>query len=228
MLESIAIERYEKHLMGKERISLNGSDADKERAAKDIIHYAVAELLGWDAKQTEEHITWDIVKAMKLDNIFKYITFPPDIDLRVDIDYVACLAFPKHTYNAKNQVMRVYRRLLAGEEERFPKKIFEGARGKEKAAILLNEFIATNVSVASIDELYERFSDMPRMNNKFRRAKIFSAARKIYPTPLDYLHNSLSEGDKDDFLYAFYQFKSVEKIAEAELRKSRGLRPDNA
>lgn len=154
---------------------------------------------------------------MKLHKVFKYINFPVDIDPKRDVEYLACLAYPEHPYNIRRQVLRVYRRILHGELERFPKKIFEGPRGKEKGGILLGEFINNNFIVNSTDELYEKFSNMAKINNMFRDAKIYAAARKLYLTPLDFLHYSLGEEERDDFLYSFWQYTNVSKYAESEL-----------
>ena len=221
MLDSIAIERYEQYLLGKRRLSLNGSAFEKEVAAKAILHYAVADLLEWTPEQAEEHMTQKIITDMKLDRTFKYIHFPPDIEPEKDFDYIACLAYPSHPYNIRKQILRIYNRILTGQDERFPKKVFDGSRGREKGAILLNEFIANNLSVSSIEELYEMFSDMPKMNYRFRKAKIYAASRKLYATPLDFLHHSLSDEERDDFLYAFWQYKNISKIAELKLDREK-------
>lgn len=220
MLESIAIERYEKHLLGK-RIVLNGSPEDKERATRVIYRYAFEHILEWTPQEAEEHLTLAIVKSLKLDSLYKYIRFPPDIDPLKDLDYLVCFAYPSRQYDAKKQILRVYRRIMSGEDERFPKKIFDGPRGKEKGAVLLNEYIANNIVVFSMEDLYEQFADMATMNNKFRAAKIYAAARKLYPTPLDFLHNALSEEERDDFLYSFWQYMNVSRSARTELAKSK-------
>lgn len=219
MLDSVAIERYEQHLLGNKNFVLNGSREEKERASKVIIRYAVTQLLGWDAKETEEHMTWHIIKCMHLDVLFKYIHFPSDIDPETDTDYIACIAYPNYQYNVRRQIERVYGRILDGTIERFPKKIFDGARGKEKGAVLLNDFIAKNLVVRSTEDLYEQFADSAKMNNKFRDAYIYAAARKLYPTTLDYLHNSLPDDERDDFLYAYWQYINVSKMAEEAARK---------
>jgi len=227
MLDSIAIERYEQFVLGKRRISLNGSKAEKEIAAKCIIHYIVEDLLGWSAADAEEHMTQEIVSSLNIDKVFKYIHFPPDIIIEKDLDYIACLAYPEHNYDVKKQILRVYRRILRGLDDRFPKKIFDGSHGREKAAVLLNEFINTNFVVSSIDDLYAIFSDMPKINYEFKKAKIFAAAKKLYSTPLDFLHYSLSEDERDTFLYGFYQYCNVAKIAESAMNRGDQLfRPE--
>lgn len=218
MDEAIAIERYEKHILGKKGITLHGTAQEKEQAAKDIIHYAIAGILEWTPEEASEHMTPEIVDALKLRKIMRHIHFPIDIDAEKDIDYLACIAYPQYTYNIKQQILRVYERVQKGELDRFPKKIFEGARGREKAAILLSEFISKNMIVESVEQLYEKFADSAAMNTKLRKAKMFSAARKLYATPLDYLHNSLPDDVRDDFLYSVWQYASVSRIAANELK----------
>ena len=220
MLETIAIERYEKHLLGKKGITLHGTIQEKEKAAKDIVHYAIAELLEWGPEEASEHLTADIVNELKLKKILRHIHFTIDIDPEKDIDYLACIAYPQYPYNIRQQILRVYERVQNGEIDRFPKKIFEGTRGREKAAILLSEFISKNMIIESIEQLYEKFADSANMNTMLRKAKMFSAARKLYATPLDYLHNSLPDDMRDDFLYAVWQYASVSKIAVNEIKRT--------
>lgn len=219
MQRTIAIERYEKFILGKRKISLNGSALEKESAVRDIANYIVVDLLGWDAEETEDHMTWEIIKATRFDELYKYLHFPSDIDPRKDLDYMACLAFRGHNYNIRKQILRVYRRILNGEEERFPKKIFDGPRGNEKGAILLNEFMSNNIIAHDAEDLYKQFADSAKMNYAFRKAHIYAMAKHLYPTPLDFLHHSLSEEEKDDFLYAFWQYKNVSKMAESMIKK---------
>ena len=214
MQREIAIERYEQLILKKNSITLNGEAEEKAEAAKAIIRYAITEILQWTPEEARDHITWDIIKQMKLDKILRYIPYPTDIDKVKDPDYMIYSAFPDMEYDIRRQILRVYNRLMNGEIEEFPKKIFEGPRGREKAVILLDEIIRTRLSTSSIEQLYERFADTAKANRKLAEWKIYSISRKLYCTPLDYLHYSLSEENRDEFLYTFYQYRNVSKLVK--------------
>jgi len=211
MENSIAIERYEQRLIGKKTLTLLGTEAEKEEAASAIIRYAISKILGWSYRDASDHMTYEIAQRLHFPELFKYIHFPIDIDPKLDVDYYACIAYPEHPYDIRRQLERVYNRVLNGELHRFPKRIFEGDRGKRKGAMLLTDFINSHFMAESLDDLYRLFADMAAMNNRFREAKIFIVARKIYPTPLEYFHFSLPEEERDDFLYGFWQYVSTAK-----------------
>lgn len=220
MLKSIAIERYEQQMLGKKTIKLKGDAAEKERAASDILRYIIEDLLLWDAAQAEEHMTACIIRKTGINHLYRYFHFPPDIDQDRDLDYLACLAFPSHQYSFRKQVMRMYNRILSGEIDRFPKKFFDGENGIEKCSILLGEFIAHNVVAYDMEDLYRQFADTAVMNNRMRDAKVYSAVRNLYPTPLDCLHNSLTDDEKDSFLYAYWQYMNIVGMVSRDVKKN--------
>ena len=217
MQKEIAIERYERYVMGNGPLTLNGSVKEKETAAKDIIRYAILEMLGWTPQEAAGHMTWELVVQMKLDRLLTYFKYPKDVDKEYDPDYIVHLAFPEVPFDIKRQVLRVYRRLLDGQIEAFPKKIFDGRSGRDKAGILLMEVVATNIPSASIPELYERFANSAASVSLMKKAKIYGVYTKMYSTPLEYFHNSLDEADRDEFLYAFWQYRQVSSYARSAL-----------
>lgn len=214
MQKQIAIERYEQLILKKDTITLNGNAQEKTDAAKMILRYAISELLGWSPEVARDHLTWEIMKAMKLDRILRYIPYPPDVEKEKDPEYAVYLAFPEFGFDIRRQIMREYKRILNGELEEFPKKIFDGPRGREKASILLNELIPTNLAVDSVEGLYARFADTPKANRMLNQWRIASISRKLYCTPLDYLHYSLPEEEKDEFLYTYYQYRNVARTVK--------------
>lgn len=225
MQKQLVIERYEKLLMGKAQFFLNGTEEEKEMAVRTIVRYCISNMLRWTPREAYDHLTWDIICLLKLDEILKYVRFPYDIDPVIDPDYVVYLAFPETSYDYGRQVLRIYRRIQNGEMKQFPKKLFTGPYGREKARVLLNEVIETSIPVSGVFELYQLFADSAKINPILKKAQIFYVQKKLYGSALDYLHDALPDDQKDEFLYSFFQYRNVSKAIARSLYKRRKAKP---
>ena len=211
---SRAITTYQDMLLGVQDMQLYGSAADKESAAKEIVCYAVTELMRWSPEEAMEHMTESIMDALKLTSIVKgYITLPPDLIRQSDYDYIIAKCFGI-SYDHRKQLQRQFQRIQSGEIKKFPKETFKGTNGRAKAAYLLKEFISKNIAAGSIEELYERFADSAAMNKAFERAEIYHVCHRLYGSPLEFLHYSLDTESRDDFLFTLYQLSAVYKETE--------------
>lgn len=191
---------------------------DKEAAVLYVIRYAITRRLGWTKQEAYDHLTPDIMRQLKIDMLVKYINLPSDIDWETDTDYIVARAFGDN-FDYSSQVMRVYNRILAGGESKFPKNMFkEAASARFKCAVLIHHFISRTMYVRSIPELYARFADTPRINALLKSAKIRNVVDKLYDTPLDCIHYSLSDYERDPFLYGYYSFMRIYGMAEKDLR----------
>ena len=118
------------------------------------------------------------------------------------------------------QLFEIYNRILSGEMKRFPKGLFTGKDGGYRFGMLLKSYIAQNIPANNIRELYELFGDTARGWSVLRDAQLFHAARPMYETPLDALHDAL--GDEGDmFYYNFYQCLAVFAAVSREQERAR-------
>ncbi len=207
-----AIARYEQFVLGNRPFYTNGDKEQKKEDALAVIRYVIEEVLHWSPSDAMNHLTDEIAKDTGIDSCLRYLPFPKDIDEEDYLRYAVWMCYPRRTqYNHNVQILRLYRKIQNGELSRFPKRVFDGENGPEKAAILLNDYIAHKISYNSIPELYEKFSDTSKMNLLFKEDQIYYAYKTMYATPLDYLHHSLPIEDRDDFLYGYYQYMAVTK-----------------
>ncbi len=218
-----AIQQYELLILKGERITLKGTKESKAQHAREIIRYAISEMLGWSGEDARDHLTLDILKQMKLDKLFNYLTFPPDIDRNEDMSYIAYIAFPEIGFDYAQQALEHYRRVLSGEYSTFKRNFFKGPKGYQKMAVLLREFIANNIPAASSEELYRQFAATKEITKQLRKAKLHNCITRLYKTPLDCLHCSLNEEDKDEFLYNFYTYQAAFKAYLSDLGAENGL-----
>ena len=180
-----AIKQYEDLIIKNERITLKGSEKAKAALAQGVLRYALAELLGWSCQDAKDHLTPQILDQMKLYTVLNYIKFPPDIDKRQDMEYIAFLAFPENGFDYTQQTLKNYHRVLDGELSSFRKNFFKGKNGYKKLAILIREFIANNLAANSIPELYAIFSNSSEISRKLSKAKLLPTINRMCDTPLD-------------------------------------------
>ena len=239
MDDLVAIHRYENLLLGKTHPSgsgnrknqfyLSGTAEEKSNAAKMLVRFGVRDLLRWTPQEAVDHISKKIMSLMCFDVLMRYIKFPTDLDPSVDFDYMIALCFPNEVrYDVRRQVVRLRERIERNELKKFPKNIFDGERGRQKAAILLNAFISEKISAKDTTDLYRQFANIAKMNRMLKEYGIDYVCSCLYNTPLEYLHYSLPvattpeelmEPHQDEFLFAFFQFKHVASCVGREIKK---------
>lgn len=210
----------EKEAMFRQRVkNRKMSEAAKEQDALCIVRYIVTKILGWSPQDALDHMTPELAKKVSLDMLMRYVSFPPHIP-KDDMRWVIHKAFPAETrYNETEQLYEVYRRVLSGQQQRFPKNLFDGEDGLYRLGLVLKTYISQNIPANSVRELYERFHEPAAGWKILTQAKLFHVTRQPYDTPLDALHDALgTEGIP--FYYNYYQCIAVFKAVEAEQHKN--------
>lgn len=213
MTRQMAISRYENMMMGKQKLMLSGSEQEKQTAALDIFHYVITDLLGWTPEEAQDCLNKEIAHKMHLDILIKhYIHCPKDIQKDSDYDYFVAMAFPHDVqYDERDGLIAMYKRIMRGEQQRFPQHYFNGDHGRYKASLLLMYVIDHNIPVneKKISDLYALFADGKRINRLFKKWKLDKSPSDPFSSPLEYLHYSLPSDLANDFLYSYYSFSTV-------------------
>ena len=165
-----------------------------------------------------EHLSVGIMKKFRLNLLMErpYIRLPKGVKWTDDLDYLVSFCFALK-YDPRRQVDRMYRRIENRELQRFPKAFFMGAFGQEHAQIVLHDFIQKNIAAPTIADLYLQFADTAKMNKLFLREHIYYACHGLYRTPLEFLHATLSDNQRDEFLYNALCFTADFKAKYKEL-----------
>ena len=225
MEKETAIKKYEDLLLGTNtHFYMSGSDAEKEQAALTILRYIITDLLGWTPQEAMEGIPQHIAEQMHIPKLMVYIQYPRDIDEKTDYDYAVYKAFPDEvTYDARKKIIRLYRKVLSGDKNKFPKNYFnEGKGGRFRAKTILVHAIDTNLTIKQkeLPELYKIFNDEETAKKLLKEWRLLSVCRTLYDgNPLLYLYESLSESEEGEFLYNYYTFKHMYKNFEAKYDK---------
>lgn len=183
---------------------------ETSRYAICVFRYAFDYLLRWSPKMVERYLNEDILKIMCLDKIYTYLPFPVDIRPNVDYWYVAHMLYPDEIpYNEEERVINTYKLMLAGKGDgglyRFPRHYFDNEIGRKRAFICLRFFIDRFCYFRSTEEMYQYFSS-EAAEKELDAYALKLVWRQVFGSPVVYLNEMLSEDERNDFLFHYYEF----------------------
>lgn len=207
------------------RTCFSSTNTDQENRANaiSILQYAFKDLLGWDAEICKKAISQEVIDMMKLTNIQQYLDVPIEYNGAVDPVFYASLIYPERVFFDREQLaIDIYEdvlneRIFNDRKRSYPKKFFQGQDGKDRACLCLIHALQKQ-SFHNFDEVYSLLADPSK---KFLIASKLLLADSEFETPLDYLHDSLSDDDKDDFLYSYYKYKYVYAVYKSKESKEK-------
>lgn len=191
----------------------NRGDYENERKALYIMRYAIQTYLRWNPYEVRDHMTHRILKMLKLEALLKYITFPSVIQIEEDRDlfYLAVKLYPKQIkYNEKDLILRVYKRVLKGDMKRFPKQFLAGVDGLYRAKLCFHYMVTQYLTFTGIEDMYRFFSSRGGAV-ALRKYRLSQVCKDLFEYNVDFLHESLSEDQKDELLYHYYRFSNIYK-----------------
>lgn len=176
-----------------------------EKGSIEIIRYVVEKILEWTPDQMRYHFTPDIIKHFKLERFINCIQLPPETT-REDTFVYAHKLYPHIVkLNRRELSILMLNRVMSGKLQKFPKGFFDDENGRERAIYCLNHVLSEYEHFKSTEELYETFTG-EKGRKIIRKYRLENALRKIFGSPLEYLHESLSSEDRDETLYHYTAF----------------------
>ena len=222
MIEKGLIYEYDELMIGN-RHSISPdffiySENANEALALGIMQYAFETYLRWDPIDIRDRIDLRLLRLLKLDQLLKYIRFSEELDPRVDYFYIVWKIYPYTVnYTYEERVFRVYRNVLEGEMSRFPKEYFSGTEGEYRAKLCFRYMLENVVHFTSVNEMY-RFFTMRSSIETLQRAKLRIVCRDLFGSPLEYLHASLPDSQRNEMFYNREQFRKKYNEAERKYR----------
>ena len=199
------IYEYERVLTGQTRSMESffflGSDAQNQETALHIVRYVVEKYLKWTPDEMEAYFDEKIIKQMRLESVIKYIKIPPELSEH-SYFYIAHLLYPdKIRYDEDELTIQMYSDILSGKRTKFIKNYMEGPEGHIRACVCLRYVIENYLTeIHGIQELYRYFSS-PKIMPWLRKFKLIKPCTDMFMTPVDILHESLSEEQQDNTLF---------------------------
>ena len=122
--------------------------------------------------------------------------------------------------NQKQLVLRVYEKVRQGIVMKFPKNFFSEANGLLNANICLQYAINRDLIFKNIQELYEYFSDRLQAVAFLKECKLYAPCCEFYEYPIDYLHHSLPDAERNSLYYHFGRFLTNLEETKEKLQNS--------
>lgn len=201
---------YEKLLLGKKR-NLPSSFWDQNptisyQNALTIIQYAVEKLLKWTPSDVANALTLKTMHMMKLHTLLKYLNVPDVYESGFDARYIAHILYPREiSYSHAQATLEIYQRIISDKACAYPKRFFHDESGVQRAKICLSFVLRNKLFFSSIEDMYSRFASSE--GQKIMAEYHLLTAATLFETLIDYLHQSLSEAQRDDYLYNYYKFQ---------------------
>lgn len=213
MLDKYALERRKRENAAKVA-------AAKEKDALAVVRYAVQSLLRWTPRDAAEHLTPEIVQKLKLDEVIKYVIYPPDLSRADDrlsgYRWLLHKAFPAEVgYDIKYQALGIYEQVRTGKLKQFPRYLFRGPDSRRKLAIMLLDYISRCIPASDVEDLYIKFSNPLAGVRILKKASLYYAYKEMFESPILFLHYALGDSG-DPFLFNYYLFADVERAMKAE------------
>lgn len=217
---------YEQILMGnldsfpKELFDDNLQKRIAEKRALQIFKYVIEEYMGWSPEDAATYLDMNFIHKMKLKKPHSMIRFPDELDSETDLVYIVSLLYPeKIVIDSKSKILTVFKKVLSGESIRLPKSFTAEPNGVLNASVCLQYVLEQNYLFNSIEDLYALFIT-PEASRILKKYRLQNVQKELFVTPLDYLHASLPEDQKNELLYHKYHLKAYEKERKNQQKKA--------
>lgn len=215
--ESVLYE-YEMILLGKKKsysYSFSGTEKECKEAFGYIWNYVIIHLLKLQPDQVPLYLTKEIIFLLHLESTFKHIDRQIGTVKNINYPYLLSIAFPdQYSYDIRKQcrdeldhVMKIGK--YAGEpgKHQWPKNFFKGASGVQRAEIILYYILTSYFEWNTISQMYEYFSDTKRGMSFLKKYHLQNNAKILFNnSPLEYMHYSIPDDWKNEFLYENYSY----------------------
>ena len=94
--------------------------------------------------------------------------------------------------------------------KRFPKQFLAGADGLYRAKLCFHYMVTQYLTFTSIEDMYRFFSSRGGAV-ALRKYRLSQVCKDLFEYNVDFLHESLSEDQKDELLYHYYRFSNIYK-----------------
>ena len=221
--EKSIIMDYEQVLLGKKKaISLSffsQSDAANKMLAIMVLRYAVKELLNWSPEEFQVKVTKELLDKLKVWQVVKYIPFPPELEPKKDLFYLALAAFPGlGRYDWYRETIRTYGYVaISKRRARYPKNFFDGSEGKYRACFCLRYCMSNYMQFLSVEDVYITFSTR-QIRSTLRTWKLEKALVELFDSnPVAFVDYALPTKNRDDFYYYYYSLLYISREDHPEI-----------
>ena len=169
-----------------------------------LFKYFIENIMKWTSEEAIMYLDDNLAKQFKLFDLFKYIAIPENFHNEKYM-YILSILYPKiFKYDEKQIILKTYKNILK-KGEKIPKNFFYGIRGRERACLCLAYVINTYFYVTDIKILYKDFFSQ-NINSVLKKYSLYECCKQHFQSPLQFLHCTLPDEQKDTFLFNYYRF----------------------
>lgn len=218
------VAEYEEILLGNRKSFSQAlfpfSKKGNQKLALEFLRYVIDHYLHWTPEEVRDYMSLEVIDSLKLRRVLNRIEFPPHINKKTDMFYLAHMLYPNIIqYSEEDLTLRIMKQVENGTLGKYPKGFFVGIDGLFRAFVCVHYMIDEEIQVRNIEELYQFFSEGKKLRPIIRKYKFGNPMSDLFLSPVDMLHESLSKNQRNDFWYHFYKFKYLEKISIPKEKK---------
>lgn len=189
-----------------------------------LYKYLIEDIYKWTPQEAKHLLNWNILKLFKLSDLTnKYFEFVPGMMKKEMCEYIVHKCYPNEIhYDIYLTTIHTYENILQNKTEKWAKKYFSATGTEEgyiRACICMNYILSKYFNDVDIENLYKLFSCQAKANKILSKYKIKKACDDLFYHPIDYLHYSLKEKSRSDFLYNYYRFVDMYLLVDKKLKK---------
>lgn len=203
----IAME-YEEILLGKRKKYSSRFKGENltQIDIRDFADYVFREILGWTPHMAKDYFCEEIMDNLHLRTILKNINFPQGISEK-DGYYIAYFTYPEiFKTSSKDIIIRAYEAHIHNKQMRNYSGFFVGADGEVNARVIMQHAIRYYLVPVSVEDMYEFFADEKKYDSFMRTYDLYTPMKAFYDLPLEYMHESLDDQQKNEMLYRKLMF----------------------
>lgn len=196
----------------------NGEEMSEQNALM-VVRYAMEYFLRWSPDDIYNHFDANVIERMKLKCVMGHIRYPIELDPKQDYYYIAALLYPyRYKMGLKELTLKTYKDVLSGKRAKFPKEYLVESQGMLRACICLQYMITQYLKFSSVQEMYQFFGEREGIRT-LKKYHLFAICNDFFPTPIDFLHMSLSTAQKNDFYFSYYKFQKENGVQIRRMKK---------
>lgn len=214
---------YERVLMGTgTRYVITKKNLEKEQVQENaimLLKFVFENLLEWTPEMIQTYLNTNLIKWLHLEHAINSLHFPPELDKKKDLFYVASALYPEKIHYAKREfTLFAYQKYLDHELLKFPKNFFSEAEGMENLKICFLYIVEQRLFDLNSRERYLYFSDRKQAMAFLKNAFLLKPARTYFEDAIDLFHASLPSHEKDELFFKYAKFLRESTEIKEELQ----------
>lgn len=158
-----------------------------------ICRYACDNYLRWQPADVIRNFTDVVIQKMKLEPIVARLKLPPEVSLPERYAYLCTLMYPEHFGGYKKEffVIGLYRSVLTGARDEFPRCFLSGSWGADQNARICLMYALQSFAGLSTPQECVRFMASKRATPFLKEARLYYTMKRRYRDPMTFVSNAL-------------------------------------